>query len=57
MWRFERLCGRLGLRIERRKLMAFRGSLPVRTISSAMKRLPGLREFFTANAIYTLALR
>ena len=55
MLRFERLCREIGLRIERRTLESFSGPKVVQTVSGLMKRIPGVREFFTANAIYILA--
>ncbi len=51
---FERLCRRSGLRIVRRQPYPFRGPLPVRAVSRAMTRVPGLREFFTAYMIYEI---
>lgn len=54
MWRFERLCRSLGLKIVRRVFVSFEGPAVVRAVSGLLSRLPLLREFFTANAIYVL---
>lgn len=54
MRRFERLCGELGFSIENRTLASFQGPSIVRSISAILIMIPGVREFFTANAAYTL---
>jgi len=55
MWRFERLCRTRGFTIARRTLVPFQGPAMVRAVSWGLSRLPLIREFFTANAIYVLA--
>ncbi len=55
MAQFERLCHDVGFCIESRKLSAFDGPALVRHTSSLASKLPFLREFFTANAVYTLS--
>jgi SAM-dependent methyltransferase len=54
MGRFERMAKRIGFRIDARKFERFAGPAAVRWLSGLFTKLPGLREFFTANAIYTL---
>lgn len=51
---FEKVCGEVGLSIERRTLEPFRGPWPVPLISSLLTRIPRVREYFTANAVYVL---
>lgn len=51
--RFEPLCQQVGLAIEKRKLNGFKGGR-LAQISHGLTRLPGLREYFTASAVYTL---
>lgn len=53
--KFERLVRQAGFHLEKRKYTHFQGSWPVRAVSATCTRVPFLREFFTANAIYVLA--
>ena len=55
MWKFERLCKKIGLSIEQRALSNFRGPLFVRAVSSLLTKIPRIREYFTANAVYVLS--
>ena len=55
MWKFEHLCEKVGLNIERQALKSFQGPFIVRKISLAMTKVPGMREFFTANVVYVLS--
>ncbi len=57
MWRFEALCDKLGFDIEQKTLSSFQGPHLVRGISSVLTRIPRVREFFTANAVYQLSKR
>jgi SAM-dependent methyltransferase len=54
MSRFEEVCGESGLSIERREFEPFSGPWPVPLVSGALTRIPWVREFFTANAVYVL---
>lgn len=53
MRRFEKLCGQTGLKIESRRLVGFRSSSLAR-LTWFFLRVPYLREFFTATAVYVL---
>jgi len=55
MKRFEQLCAQIGLEIEKRSLASFQGSFLAQKISQVMIGVPGLREFFTAYAVYILS--
>lgn len=51
--RFEPLCQQAGLEIGQRRLNGFKGGA-LAQISHGLTRLPGIQEFFTASAVYTL---
>jgi len=57
MRRFEQMCKQVELAVEKRTFSSFQGPLLVRAASSLMTRIPGVREFFTANAGYILSKR
>ncbi len=51
--RFEEICRKVGLRIERREVVGFGGSSAAR-LTRGLTRLPWLREFFCSYVIYRL---
>lgn len=55
MRRFERLSKEAGFHIEKRIRTTFEGSFVVQNISWLFSKIPLVREFFTANAVYVLS--
>ncbi len=51
---FEKLCRETGFGFARREMVPISSSGPARTVSSALIRLPKMREFFPSVAIYAL---
>jgi SAM-dependent methyltransferase len=51
--RFEQICGRVGLKFERRDIIGFGGSRVAR-LTRGLTRIPLLREFFCSRVIYCL---
>jgi len=50
--RFEKVCARARLTIERRRIVGFGGAAA--RLTRALTHIPGLREFFTSHTIYEL---
>jgi hypothetical protein len=51
--RFEEICSRIGLQIERREVVGFGGSRAAR-LTRGLTRLPVLRELFCSRVVYCL---